>query len=76
MSWPDVLAAGHGDSHAGCMAVITCAWCGTAVDPAGDPAAALTWTMSVEGSAERWFCPRCARDHLRSIEAKLDSGDW
>ncbi|MEZ5115088.1 MAG: hypothetical protein R2737_02365 [Candidatus Nanopelagicales bacterium] len=58
------------------MSVLTCSWCGTTVNEDADPLAAMTWTVSVEGDAVRRYCPACARDNLRSIEAKLDSPDW
>lgn len=53
----------------------SCALCGTTA--AELP---LTWTTSMEGSGDRgrllYYCDVCARDHLRSIEAKLDSEYW
>ena len=36
----------------------------------------LTWVAGVERGRETWTCDRCARTHLRSIEAKLDSAWW
>lgn len=51
---------------------VTCSRCGTVT---GDPG--LTW-MS-ERDARRgpvWFCERCARIHVRSIEAKLAPEYW
>ncbi len=53
----------------GCL-MTACAWCGAAA-PEGRPP--LTWTYSVESGQPRWYCDRCARDHLRAIEGKLDS---
>ena len=51
-----------------------CAGCGTT---AADPAlASLTWIRAVENGREVWTCERCSREHLRSIEAKLDSTWW
>lgn len=50
----------------------TCAWCGTT----GSGAALLTWTSSVERDGTRWYCAACSREHLRSIEGKLDSEWW
>lgn len=51
-----------------------CATCGT-VTP--DPAlAAITWTRGTENGREVWTCDRCSREHLRSIEGKLDSAWW
>ena len=51
-----------------------CAWCGRGYDD--DPTAALTWVTSTEGGRLRRYCPACAREHLRSIEAKLDQEFW
>ena len=50
---------------------ITCAWCGTTVEQLP-----LTWTSSVERGALRYYCDRCSREHLRSIEGKLDADYW
>ena len=36
----------------------------------------LSWVTSRENGRLRLFCPDCARAHLRSIEAKLDSAWW
>lgn len=49
----------------------TCARCGTT--RAGLP---LTWTCSVENGRRVYFCDSCAREHLRSIEGRLDSAWW
>lgn len=48
-----------------------CARCGTT--RAGLP---LTWTCSVENGRRVYFCDSCAREHLRSIEGRLDSAWW
>ena len=37
---------------------------------------ALTWTTAVENGRKRAFCDTCSRDHLRAMEAKLDSEYW
>ncbi len=51
-----------------------CATCGTT---APDPAlATITWVRATENGREVWTCDRCSREHLRSIEAKLDSTWW
>ncbi|WP_457253686.1 hypothetical protein [Pedococcus sp. P5_B7] len=51
-----------------------CSTCGTV---SGDPAlAAITWTRGTENGREVWTCDRCSREHLRSIEGKLDSAWW
>jgi len=52
---------------------VTCDFCG-AVAPGEDRP--LTWTTAVENGRERVFCDRCSREHLRAIEAKLDSEWW
>jgi hypothetical protein len=45
-------------------------------DPAADPLDLLAWSSAVEGARVTWVCPSCARDHVRSIEAKLDVAHW
>jgi hypothetical protein len=49
-----------------------CATCGTVAASASPP----TWSLSTEAGRRVWTCERCAREHLRSIEAKLDSAWW
>jgi hypothetical protein len=63
--------------------VAICALCGTGSRPnAADDSRTesdtlpLTWVTSVDGGEARVFCDRCARDHLRSIESRLDSEWW
>lgn len=51
----------------------TCARCGATESGETAP---LTWVSSVERGTQRWFCERCARENLRSIEGKLDSEWW
>jgi hypothetical protein len=36
----------------------------------------LTWVTSIENGRPQLYCEQCARAHLRSIEAKLDSEWW
>lgn len=36
----------------------------------------LTWTTSTEAGVRRSYCDVCSREHLRSIEAKLESEWW
>jgi hypothetical protein len=36
----------------------------------------MTWVTSMENGKRRVYCDRCSRDHLRSIESKLDSEWW
>jgi predicted RNA-binding Zn-ribbon protein involved in translation (DUF1610 family) len=52
-----------------------CSRCG-ARGAADDPATAMTWTRSVDDGVTHVYCPQCPRDHLRSIEAKLDEQYW
>jgi hypothetical protein len=55
--------------------MVGCDMCGERAP--GDPGTMpLTWVTSVENGKQRVYCERCARDHLRSIEAKLDSEWW
>lgn len=51
---------------------MTCDLCGRQAEEAE----ALTWTTSVEQGRTRRFCESCSREHLRSIEGKLDSEFW
>ena len=54
---------------------VVCATCRG--EPVGGAAAAsLTWSRAVERGGPVWTCDRCSREHLRSIEAKLDSAWW
>ncbi|GAA4808062.1 hypothetical protein ACFQ0K_02605 [Nocardioides caeni] len=52
---------------------VTCDFCGTTRDGDEPP---ITWTSAVERGRQRLFCDRCSREHLRSMEAKLDSEWW
>jgi hypothetical protein len=49
-----------------------CSTCG-AVAAAAVP---VNWSASLEGGRRLWTCDGCARRHVRSIEAKLDSAWW
>jgi len=60
-----------------------CDFCGVQAlaAPDGDSAAEtatmpLTWVTSIENGRPKVYCDRCAREHLRSIESKLDSEWW
>ena len=44
--------------------------------PEDESAARLTWVLGVEKGRQVWTCDRCSREHLRSIEGKLDSAWW
>jgi hypothetical protein len=61
------VSAGHG--------VPTCDRCGAA-PPAGADRPPLTWTTTASPGGQRWLCDRCAREHLRSIEGRLDEQWW
>jgi hypothetical protein len=51
---------------------VACSACGTTV--VGQPP--LTWSTSTEPHGTAWVCDRCTREHVRSIEAKLDEEHW
>jgi hypothetical protein len=53
---------------------LVCVTCGRTA-PA-DGAALLTWVRGLEGRREVWTCDVCSREHLRSIESKLDTAWW
>lgn len=36
----------------------------------------IDWVSSVERGQVQYFCTACARDNLRSIEARLDPDWW
>jgi hypothetical protein len=52
---------------------LACAACGAA-SPSPTPPA--TWSAAVTRGRRTWTCERCARDHIRSIEGKLDQEWW
>jgi hypothetical protein len=50
----------------------TCAWCGLS-----EPVArTLSWSTSTENGRPLVYCDTCSREHLRSMEGKLDSEFW
>jgi hypothetical protein len=53
---------------------VVCTTCGAV--PEDEALARLTWTRGVENGRDVWTCDRCSRQHLRSIEGKLDSSWW
>jgi hypothetical protein len=55
------------------MAHPTCALCGLEAEGEDLP---LTWVTSVENGRRLVYCDRCAREHVRGIEAKLDNAWW
>jgi len=62
------------DAVAQASARVVCATCGAV--PEDESLARLTWTRGTEGGRDLWTCDRCSRQHLRSIEGKLDSAWW
>ena len=50
-----------------------CDWCGRTES---DAAATLAWSTAVENGRSKTYCERCSREHLRSMEGKLDSEFW
>ena len=50
---------------------VTCARC-------GESAAALpiAWTVERERGSTLVYCERCTREHVRSIEGRLDARWW
>lgn len=62
----------------------TCDLCGVTAESAsgsGNPGTAgddlpLTWMTSWERGEQRSYCAACARENLRSVEAKLDAEWW
>ena len=53
---------------------VVCGTCGAVPDD--EAVARLTWTRGTENGRDVWTCDRCSRQHLRSIEGKLDSTWW
>jgi hypothetical protein len=52
-----------------------CTWCGRIRHP--DDFDALAWSSEHDSQRQtRWLCPRCAREHIRDIEAKLPTDWW
>ncbi|MEO7071154.1 MAG: hypothetical protein ABI131_11765 [Nostocoides sp.] len=56
---------------------LVCGACGAIPETAEDAdRARLTWSRGTENGRQAWTCDRCSREHLRSIEGKLDSTWW
>jgi hypothetical protein len=53
--------------------VKTCDLCGR---QGADEATTLAWSTAVENGRSRTYCEACSREHLRAMEAKLDSEHW
>jgi hypothetical protein len=60
---------------AGTAPAVACDFCG-ALPPGDGDDVPLTWLVSFDAGVARVYCDACARGHLRSIEAKLDSRWW
>lgn len=54
---------------------VTCARCGR---PRADDDAvtAMSWVTDNDERGSRHYCPRCARENIRGIEAKLKDEWW
>ncbi len=50
---------------------VVCARCGR-TQPSRPP----TWTLQTDRDERSWLCETCTREHLRSIEGKLDESWW
>jgi hypothetical protein len=50
---------------------VTCALCG-----ATEPSLPLGWSTAVERGRIVHHCASCSREHVRSMEAKLDPEHW
>jgi hypothetical protein len=57
-------------------APLVCSTCGRRPEPGHEATARLTWSRDSSGAAPAWTCDRCSREHLRSIEGKLDPDWW
>lgn len=55
---------------------MVCVACGSVLPPGDEAGARATWAMAVECGRVVWTCATCSREHLRSIEGKLDPAWW
>ena len=55
---------------------MVCGTCARDAAAEGEQRALLTWSRGMEGGRSVWTCDGCSREHLRSIEGKLDSTWW
>ena len=55
---------------------LVCSTCGTTPGVDDVPLALLTWSRSSDRGRTFWTCPSCSREHVRSIEGKLDPSWW
>ncbi len=47
--------------------------CGTAAEGDDVP---VGWSTASSERGVQWLCPACTREHVRSIEAKLEQEWW
>jgi hypothetical protein len=73
MPAPDPMSGRAGNADPAGLTQVGCELCGRPAP--GDPPP-LTWVLGVERGQRVWHCESCARTHLRSIEAGLDSAHW
>ena len=55
---------------------MVCVACGSVLPPGDEAGARATWAMAVECGRVVWTYATCSREHLRSIEGKLDPAWW
>jgi hypothetical protein len=55
---------------------IVCTTCGATATGDDAARARLTWSRGTEAGRTMWSCERCSREHVRSIESKLDPNWW
>lgn len=55
---------------------VSCHLCGSAPADAGSPAMAGWMSERDPRRGTIWVCPTCAREYLRSVEARLDQEWW
>lgn len=53
------------------LVTVTCAGCGASVH-----ASPLSGSRQTSAGGADYLCDRCTREHLRSIEARLDEAWW
>jgi hypothetical protein len=82
---PLIVPGSRGNRALSLSGMVVCSLCGvssTDEDPSrdatrpADESMPLTWVTSYEHGHRRVYCDRCAREHLRGIESKLDSEWW
>jgi hypothetical protein len=55
---------------------LVCSTCGTTPRADDVPMALMTWSRGTDRGRTVWTCPACSREHVRSIEGKLDPLWW